>query len=98
MERAWKNVRSSIQKELGNDIFNNWIVALDYQQFDSGQLIFNVPSSFIANWVETNYGDLIIGLFKKEGWNVTALVFEYKDLISGKDVIKQTDKKKLPGK
>ncbi|MAI97630.1 MAG: chromosomal replication initiator protein DnaA [Rhodobacteraceae bacterium] len=93
MERAWKNVRSSIQKELGNDIFNNWIVALDYQQFDSGQLIFNVPSSFIANWVETNYGDLIIGLFKKEGWNVTALVFEYKDLISGKDVIKQTDKK-----
>ena len=93
MERAWKNVRSSIQKELGNDIFNNWIVALDYQQFDSGQLTFNVPSSFIANWVETNYGDLIIGLFKKEGWNVTALVFEYKDLISGKDVIKQTDKK-----
>ncbi|MFL2790943.1 MAG: chromosomal replication initiator protein DnaA, partial [Paracoccaceae bacterium] len=93
MERAWKNVRSSMQKELGTDIFNNWISALDYQQFDSGRLIFNVPSSFIANWVETNYGDLIIGLFKKEGWNVTALVFEYKDLISGKDVIKQTDKK-----
>ena len=93
MERAWKNVRSSIQKELGTDIFNNWIVALDYQQFDSGQLTFNVPSSFIANWVETNYGDLIIGLFKKEGWNVTALVFEYKDLISGEDVIKQTAKK-----
>ena len=93
MERAWKNVRSSMQKELGTDIFNNWIAALDYQQFDSGQLIFNVPSSFIANWVETNYGDLIIGLFKKEGWNVTALVFEYKDLISGEDVIKQTAKK-----
>ena len=75
MDRAWKNVRSSIQKELGADIFNNWIVTLDYKNFDSGKITFDVPSSFIADWIETNYGDLIINLFNKEGLAADTLVF-----------------------
>ena len=79
MDRAWKNVRSSIQKELGADIFNNWIVTLDYKNFESGKITFDVPSSFIANWIETNYGDLIIKLFNKEGLNVDTLVFVHRE-------------------
>ena len=75
MDSAWKNVRSSIQKELGADIFNNWIVTLDYKNFDSGKITFDVPSSFIADWIETNYGDLIINLFNKEGLAADTLVF-----------------------
>ena len=75
MDRAWKNVRSSIQKELGADIFNNWIVTLDYKKVESGKITFDVPSSFIANWIETNYGDLIIDLFNKEGLTADTLVF-----------------------
>jgi chromosomal replication initiator protein len=75
MDRAWKNVRSSIQKELGADIFNNWIVTLDYKKVESGKITFDVPSSFIANWIETNYGDLIIDLFNKEGFTADTLVF-----------------------
>ena len=75
MDRAWKNVRSSIQKELGADIFNNWIVTLDYKNFEFGKITFDVPSSFIANWIETNYGDLIINLFNKEGLVADTLVF-----------------------
>ena len=79
MDRAWKNVRSSIQKELGADIFNNWIVFLNYKMFESGKITFDVPSSFIANWIETNYGDLIIKLFNKEGLNVDTLVFVHRE-------------------
>ena len=79
MDTAWKNVRSSIQKELGADIFNNWIVFLNYKMFESGKITFDVPSSFIANWIETNYGDLIIKLFNKEGLNVDTLVFVHRE-------------------
>ncbi len=77
MDKSWQNVRSLLQKELGRDIFNNWISALDYKEVRTGKAIFRVPSSFIANWIENNYSDLILEFFQKEGVNLDALVFEY---------------------
>jgi len=76
MDKIWQNVQSSLQKELGRDIFNNWISALDYNKFEDGKIIFRVPSSFIANWIESNYSDKIIALFKKEGLDVLSLIFD----------------------
>ena len=79
MDKAWQNVQFLLQEKLGQDIFNNWIGSLDYQNFDAGKVTFRVPSSFIANWIESNYGESIIDCFKKEGVNVEALVFEHKN-------------------
>jgi len=79
MDKAWQNVQSLLQDKLGQDIFNNWIGSLDYQKFDAGKVTFRVPSSFIANWIESNYGESIIDCFKKEGVNVEALIFEHKN-------------------
>ena len=79
MDKAWQNVRSLLQDKLGQDIFNNWIGSLDYQKFDASKVTFRVPSRFIANWIESNYGESIIDCFKKEGVNVEALIFEHEN-------------------
>jgi len=98
MDRAWKNVRSSIQKELGANIFNNWIVTLDYKNFESGKITFDVPSSFIANWIETNYGDLIIDLFNKEGLAADTLVFVNRGNKPLEEVLKNSQNKNANGR
>ena len=98
MDRAWKNVRSSIQNELGADIFNNWIVALDYKNFESGKVTFDVPTSFIANWIETNYGDLIIDLFNKEGFAADTLVFVHRDNKPLDEGLKNSQNKNASGR
>ena len=98
MDRAWKNVRSSIQKELGADIFNNWIVTLDYKNFEFGKITFDVPSSFIANWIETNYGDLIIDLFNKEGLAADTLVFVHRENKTLEEGLKSSQNKNSSGR
>ena len=98
MDRAWKNVRSSIQKELGADIFNNWIVTLDYKNFEFGKITFDVPSSFIANWIETNYGDLIINLFNKEGLVADTLVFVNRGNKTSEEDLKNSQNKNASGR
>ena len=98
MDRAWKNVRSSIQKELGANIFNNWIVTLDYKNFVSGKITFGVPSSFIANWIETNYGELIIDLFNKEGLAADTLVFVHRGNKQLEEGFKDSQNKNASGR
>jgi chromosomal replication initiator protein len=44
---------------------------------EEGKVTFHVPSSFIANWIETNYSEIIKNVFRKEGLNVDTLIFEF---------------------
>ncbi len=76
MDKNWQNVRSLLQKELGAGIFNNWINSLNYIKCEGGKVTFHVPSSFIANWIETNYSEIIIKCFSKESLKVDTLIFE----------------------
>ena len=77
MDKNWQNVRALLQKELGAGVFNNWMGSLHYINCEEGKVTFHVPSSFIANWIETNYSEIIKKLFRKEGLNVDTLSFEF---------------------
>ena len=77
MDKNWQNVRALLQKELGAGVFNNWMSSLHYINCEEGKVTFHVPSSFIANWIETNYSEIIKKLFRKEGLNVDTLSFEF---------------------
>ena len=76
MDKNWQNVRSLLQKELGAGIFNNWMSSLHYIKCEGAKVTFHVPSSFIANWIETNYSETIIKCFSQEDLNVDTLIFE----------------------
>ncbi|MDG2354975.1 MAG: chromosomal replication initiator protein DnaA [Paracoccaceae bacterium] len=77
MDKDWQNVRTLLQKELGAGVFNNWMSSLHYIKCEEGKVTFHVPSSFIANWIETNYSEIIKMFFRKEGLNVDTLIFEF---------------------
>ncbi len=77
MDKNWQNVRALLQKELGAGVFNNWMSSLHYINCEEGKVTFHVPSSFIANWIETNYSEIIKKFFRKEGLNVDTLSFEF---------------------
>ena len=73
----WDKVRKDLKLELGLDIFKNWIEALVFTNIEDNTAYFNVPSSFIANWVERNYGDKIIEAFNNKGILIKKLSFDY---------------------
>ena len=73
----WDRVRKDLKLELGLDIFKNWIEVLVFTDIEDNTAYFNVPSSFIANWVERNYGDKIIEAFNNKGILIKKLSFDY---------------------
>ncbi len=77
MDSSWDKVRENLKLELGKDIFKNWIESLFLLKIDGKIAYFNVPSSFIANWIERNYRDKIIKSFNDEGIQIENLLFDY---------------------
>ena len=79
MDESWKKIRSELKSKLGQDIYKNWIEVLSLVKVKSNVAHFNVPSSFIANWIDRNYRDQIIESFNKEEIYIKNLLFEHKN-------------------
>ena len=78
MENIWEKVRASLLENLGTDIFKNWIDSLEFSGINDHSAFFCVPSKFIANWIETKYGEEILNCFKSEGIELRSIIFEHK--------------------
>ena len=66
MINSWSKIRLKLKSKLGKNIFKNWIEALELVKIEKKSAFFNVPNSFIANWIDRNYTDTIIETFKNE--------------------------------
>ena len=82
MDKSWSKVRLELKSKLGHDIYNNWIETLYFVKIEGKVAHFNVPNSFIANWIERNYGDKIIESFNNEKIYIENLLFDYKSKVS----------------
>jgi len=72
---TWGRVRNDLMENLGRDAFNNWIKPLAHVGQDEGVLQFHVPTNFLGDWVNRNYGDRILQGFVKAGHTVDRLEF-----------------------
>lgn len=72
---TWGRVRNDLMENLGRDAFNNWIKPLAHVGQDGGVLQFHVPTNFLGDWVNRNYGDRILQGFVKAGHTVDRLEF-----------------------
>ena len=79
MHDKWKEIRLKLKSKLGKNIFKNWIEALDLVKIEKKSVFFNVPNSFIANWIDRNYTDIIIETFKNEEIFIDEISFDYKN-------------------
>ena len=79
MDDSWRKIRLKLKSKLGKNIFKNWIEALDLVKIEKKSAFFNVPNSFIANWIDRNYTDIIIETFKNEEIFIDEISFDYKN-------------------
>ncbi|HIP23502.1 MAG TPA: chromosomal replication initiator protein DnaA [Rhodobacteraceae bacterium] len=73
---CWGRMRTELRASIGVDAFNNWIEPLELLGVEAGIARFSVPTNFMGNWVQRNYADPILHLFKAEGVEIGRLAFE----------------------
>jgi len=57
---AWGQVRERLLSEIGQNHYRNWIEPLELNGLEDGVATFFVPTNFVGNWVQRNYGDRIM--------------------------------------
>lgn len=72
---CWGRIRSELLTTIGKDAFKNWIDPLEFVSAEQRVAKFNVPTSFIGNWVSRNYGEAILSLLSAEGLDVERIDF-----------------------
>ncbi len=89
---CWGRIRTELRSSIGVDAFNNWIEPLELFGVEGGTARFSVPTNFMGNWVQRNYADSILHLFKTEGVKVGRLAFEAPSQTSAPDTERPVEK------
>ena len=76
---SWSKVRLKLKSKLGKSIYKNWIESIELVKIEKNSVFFNVPNSFIANWIDINYRETIIETFKNEEIFIDQILFDYKN-------------------
>jgi chromosomal replication initiator protein len=74
-DEKWGLACRDIQKSIGENNFATWIKPLKFQELHNGVAHFNVPTSFVADWVSRNFGDEILHHLTRGGATVDRLQF-----------------------
>ena len=82
MINSWSKIRLILKSRLGKNIFKNWIESIELVKIEKKSALFNVPNSFIANWIDRNYRETIIETFKNEEIFIDEIFFDYKSINS----------------
>ena len=77
---TWGNVRDALRKSVGDNNFRNWIEPLEFSQLQNGVATFLVPTNFMGNWVQRNFGDKILNHMITAGSPVSRIQFLVPDM------------------
>ena len=81
-EDTWGSVQHALQKSVGQNNYVTWIEPLRFADFTNGVVRFEVPTSFIGNWVARNYKDQILKHLISAGADVNRIEFDVAQLAS----------------
>ena len=56
----WRDLQSSIKLSIGNNNYQTWIDPLNFSHLEDDVAVFDVPTTFLGNYVEQNFGDVIL--------------------------------------
>ncbi|MCA8878681.1 MAG: chromosomal replication initiator protein DnaA [Rhodobacteraceae bacterium] len=72
----WGEVQSALLQTVGEHNYRTWIRPLEFAAFEDGVAHFSVPTNFIGNWVNRNYGDQILRHLHSAGAEVRRIEFD----------------------
>ncbi len=78
LEAVWLKICAGLRRDLGAQIFGQWIKPIKLAVFDqdSGILQLELPSEFAATWVRDRYSERLLLAWKANQPAVTALMFQ----------------------
>lgn len=73
---TWAQVLKMLRVAVGANSYSNWIEPLEYEGLSGGVATFQVPTTFIGNYVRQNFSDLIIHKLREADQTVDRLRFD----------------------
>jgi len=74
-EETWGRVLAELRRTVGQNNFTTWIEPIRFAELRNDVAHFEVPTTFVGNWVSRNYGDQILRLLAGSGVRVKRLEF-----------------------
>ncbi|WP_095587870.1 chromosomal replication initiator protein DnaA [Actibacterium ureilyticum] len=74
-EERWGQVCEALEKAIGKNNYVTWIKPLKFKALRNGVAHFQVPTTFVGDWVSRNFGETIIHHMGKDGEPVDRLEF-----------------------
>ncbi|MCR9221491.1 MAG: chromosomal replication initiator protein DnaA [Alphaproteobacteria bacterium] len=70
----WARIRARLRAEFGETAFKNWLKPLVLDGLDEGVVRLNAPNRFMRNWIESQYGERLLRMWRGENASVRDLV------------------------
>jgi len=72
IEQAWEAIRANLRRDCGARMFDAWLRPIALGGFDpsSGTLMLNLPSKFMADWVQSHHAERLALAWKAKGSDV----------------------------
>jgi len=74
-DEQWGMLQGNLLKAVGKNNYSSWIEPLDFDDVRDGVATFNVPTTFLGNYVKQNFGDQILYQMMGMGLNVSRVHF-----------------------
>ena len=71
----WGQLQRKLLSTVGKNNYANWIEPLEFSDISEGVATFDVPTSFLGNYVAQNFGDLILHQLSQAGQKVRRVNF-----------------------
>ncbi|MBS28313.1 MAG: chromosomal replication initiator protein DnaA [Alphaproteobacteria bacterium] len=73
LAEQWTRVRAKLRSDVGDAAFNSWLKPLTMGDFNAGRLRVAVPTRFMRDWIDQNYGARLNELWADENENVKSV-------------------------
>jgi len=88
---AWGRIKEDLLGTVGHNNYRSWIEPLEFSTLKGGVATFLVPTNFMGNWVQRNFGDHILQLLNKVGENVSRVEFSVARIARSPKPVKAAD-------
>ncbi len=70
---GWTRVLARLRTELGEDVFSSWFGRVEFERADGAAVHLSVPTRFLKSWIQGNYRDKLLDLWRAEGHAVRGI-------------------------
>jgi len=71
----FQRVRARLRAAMGEDVFNSWFARLELEEIVDDKAHLSVPTRFLCSWIQSNYAEKILEIFRTETTDITRLHF-----------------------